>query len=195
MKRTVRSYPATVLTLSPVELRARLKCPPEQVQALLDIWLPQVRASAVCRVCAVETEIHRNGGLHLGSLTVESHGLEAVLNGCDCALVMAATLGAGTDRLLMQAALRSPAQQYIADAVASALIEALCDRAEDDLCAGRPHTHRFSPGYGDLPLGIQPDLLNLLDAHRQIGLALTDSLLMTPTTSVTAVIGLRNPTL
>ena len=116
-----------------------------------------------------------------------------MLNGCDRAILFAATLGAGVDRLLMQAALRSPAHQYIADAVASALIEALCDRAETDLCGPHPHTHRFSPGYGDLPLTLQPALLNLLNAHRQIGVALTDSLLMTPTKSVTAILGLRNP--
>ena len=154
----------------------------------------RVRTSAVCRVCAVEIAVDRSDGLHLGPLAMESRGLAAVLAGCDRAILFAATLGAGTDRLLMQAALRSPTLQYIADAVASALIEALCDRAEDDLCAGRPHTHRFSPGYGDLPLALQSALLSLLDAHRRVGIALTDQLLMTPTKSVTAVIGLRNPT-
>lgn len=193
MNRIVQSYPAGILTLSPTELQARLKCPPEQVRELLDIWVPRIRSAAVCRVCAVETEVSRNNGLCLGPMATDSRGLTAVLNGCNRAILFAATLGSGVDRLLMQSALRSPAHQYIADAAASALIEALCDRAEEDLCGMRPHTHRFSPGYGDLPLQLQPALLRLLDAQRHIGVALTDSLLMTPTKSVTAIIGLRNP--
>ncbi len=193
MNTIVQSYSVHALTISPTELQARLKCPPAQVQELLDVWLPRIRAAAVCRVCAAEVDISRNHELHLGSLTTDSRGLETVLNGCDRAILFAATLGAGVDRLLMQAALRSPAHQFVADAAASALVEALCDRAEQDLCGPRAHTHRFSPGYGDLPLTLQPALLNLLDAHRQIGIALTDSLLMTPTKSVTAILGLRNP--
>ena len=65
MNSVVHSYSAGTLTLSPTELQARLKCPPEQVQKLLDIWLPRIRSAAVCRVCAVETEVFRNNGLHL----------------------------------------------------------------------------------------------------------------------------------
>ncbi|MBR3258643.1 MAG: vitamin B12 dependent methionine synthase, partial [Eggerthellaceae bacterium] len=47
------------------------------------------------------------------------------------------------------------------------------------------------PGYGDLPLEVQPDLLGLLDASRRLGITLSDSLLMSPTKSVTAIVGLR----
>ena len=49
---------------------------------------------------------------------------------------------------------------------------------------------RFSPGYGDFPLECQPGLFRLLGVQRNIGVTLTDSLLMLPTKSVTAVIGL-----
>ena len=48
---------------------------------------------------------------------------------------------------------------------------------------------RFSPGYGDFPLEYQRELLGVLDAAKRIGLTLTDSLLMAPSKSVTAVIG------
>ena len=49
---------------------------------------------------------------------------------------------------------------------------------------------RFSPGYGDLPLEVQRTLFSLLEPMRHIGLSLTDSLLMSPTKSVTAFVGL-----
>ena len=44
--------------------------------------------------------------------------------------------------------------------------------------------------YGDMPLSAQPVLLATLDAQRKLGITLSKSLLMTPTKSVTAVVGL-----
>ena len=50
-------------------------------------------------------------------------------------------------------------------------------------------TFRFSPGYADFPLEVQPKLLELLDAPRRIGLTVSPGLLLVPTKSVTCVIG------
>ena len=50
---------------------------------------------------------------------------------------------------------------------------------------------RFSPGYGDLSLDTQKKLLSALDSQRKIGITLTESLLMLPTKSVSAIIGLE----
>ena len=74
-------------------------------------------------------------------------------------------------------------------------VEALCDEvnekirkeAEERGLYARP---RFSPGYGDFPLEVQRDFERILMMRKKTGIALTDSLLMTPTKSVTAVIGL-----
>ena len=49
---------------------------------------------------------------------------------------------------------------------------------------------RFSPGYGDFPLEVQRDFERILEMPKTIGVTLSDSLLMTPTKSITAVIGL-----
>ena len=48
---------------------------------------------------------------------------------------------------------------------------------------------RFSPGYGDLPINMQKDIFAALDCPRKIGLSLNESLLMSPSKSVTAIIG------
>ena len=48
---------------------------------------------------------------------------------------------------------------------------------------------RFSPGYGDFPLTAQRDIFAILDCPKRIGLSLNQSLLLSPTKSVTAVIG------
>ena len=67
--------------------------------------------------------------------------------------------------------------------------------AEEELRARLPGwflTDRFSPGYGDLPLCIQPEVCAALDAGRRVGIHVSDSFLMNPMKSVTAVIGIAD---
>lgn len=83
----------------------------------------------------------------------------------------------------------------ILDACASALVESGCDAAEAEIKARFPDrylTDRFSPGYGDLPLELQPSICAALDTPRRLGLHVTGSLLLNPGKSVTAVIGLSD---
>ena len=64
--------------------------------------------------------------------------------------------------------------------------------AVDEIAQGKYLTGRYSPGYGDLPLELQPEILNLLDTSRRIGLMITGSVLMTPSKSVTAILGVTD---
>lgn len=183
---------ASSLTLDERELAARLQCAPAEVGEWLPARMKVLTAAARCSVCAhkIPVLLEPPDRCHLGPLTLSSRGLHQVLTGCNEALVFAATLGPEVDRLLSREALFSSAGQFITDALASALVEALCDAAEARLCAGRAHRPRFSPGYSDLSLAVQQELLTFLHADRTIGIHLTDSTLMIPTKSVTAIIGL-----
>jgi len=60
---------------------------------------------------------------------------------------------------------------------------------EEAAAEGKFLRPRFSPGYGDLPLAIQPELFRVLEVQKNTGITLTESLLMMPTKSVTALIG------
>lgn len=111
------------------------------------------------------------------------------------AAVLVCTLGAGFDALLRAAQARDMARAVILDACGSAYVEAGCDAAEAEIAARRPGlylTDRFSPGYGDLPLALQPGLLAAVDAGRRLGVQATDSHLLIPAKTVTAVIGLSD---
>ena len=85
----------------------------------------------------------------------------------------------------------------VMQAAAAAMLEDYCDRINEEIRENyekqgyylRP---RFSPGYGDFPLDCQPALLAGLDAGKRIGITLTDSLLMAPSKSVTAVMGVAS---
>ena len=118
-----------------------------------------------------------------------------MLAGCDRAVLLACTLGARFDAKLLAIQARDMAKAVIYDALGSAFVEAGCDQAERDIAARFPDlflTDRFSPGYGDLPLDIQPALCAALDTGRRLGVTVTPSLLMNPVKSVTAVIGLSD---
>ncbi|MDR1334333.1 MAG: hypothetical protein LBJ71_03880 [Holosporaceae bacterium] len=107
-------------------------------------------------------------------------------------ILMGATLGVSIDRLLNRTQIQNMAYALVLDSCATAAIEEICDNLEIDLTniyahRGRHLTNRFSPGYGSLPLSTQPKLLLLLDAERKIGLGTTQSFLLTPSKSVTAM--------
>ena len=65
------------------------------------------------------------------------------------------------------------------------------DKIRADLAPGETLVQRYSPGYGTFPLAAQRTLLAILDAPRTVGVSLTDALLMVPSKSVSAVIGVR----
>ena len=118
-----------------------------------------------------------------------------MLAGCTQAVLLACTLGARFDAKLLALQARDMAKAVIFDALGSALVEVGCDEMEREIAGRFPGlflTDRFSPGYGDLPLALQPQFCAALDAERRLGLTVSQSLLMNPVKSVTAVIGLSD---
>ena len=111
-------------------------------------------------------------------------------------VLFAVTLGLGVDRELTRLSHVDALAQVIFDATATALVERAVDREESRIRAraaerGLFCSWRFSPGYGDLPLDVQPAFLRAIDAGRRLGITLTPSYLMVPTKSVTAIVGLH----
>ena len=118
-----------------------------------------------------------------------------MLRECSDAVLLLCTLGAGFEAQLRAASARDMAQAAMLDACGSAYVEAGCDEAEKASAARFPEkylTDRFSPGYGDLPLELQPALCAALDSQRRLGVTVTESLLMVPMKTVSAVIGLAD---
>ena len=126
-------------------------------------------------------------------LTLPGGMAARMLEECSQAVLLACTLGAGFEALLRAEQARNMARAAMLDACGSVWAEAGCDQAEGKISARFPElyrTDRFSPGYGDLPLTIQKDVCALLDAPRRLGVQVTDSFLLNPSKTVTAVIGL-----
>lgn len=133
----------------------------------------------------------RNGFCDFGGFSVHSEQLAKNLQGCSKVLLLAATAGVGIDRLIGKYGRIAPSKALMFQAIGAELVEAVCDTFSKEYeteyhCLLRP---RFSPGYGDLPLETQKDIFAVLDCAKRIGLTLNDSLLMSPSKSVTAFVG------
>ena len=137
--------------------------------------------------------------IDFGWFHTQSRNLTTNLKDCEQVIFFAATLGVGIDQLIKKYSKFEMSRVVVIQAVATALLEEYCDEQcrklskewEEKGFYIRP---RFSPGYGDFSLECQKPLLSALEADKRIGVYLTDSLLMTPSKSVSAVIGLsRKP--
>ncbi len=131
----------------------------------------------------------------LVEMEIRSRSLSRNLEGCGRVYLMAATLGPGPDRLVRRAQIVHLSHTVFYQAIGAALIEEWCDEVNREIIReGRERglyaRPRFSPGYGDLPLELQKDFMRILRMQKEIGVTLTDSLLMTPAKSVTALIGM-----
>ncbi len=165
----------------------------DAVLALFDSCEKELLSTVRPRACWMRVPVAFPGGftVDLGFGPIESVTLSRHLEGCHSALLFAATLGIEADRLISRWSRLRPSRGAVLDALGSAAIETWCDIAEKDAVKGEgEHCSRFSPGYGDFALEHQPALLRCLDSARTLGVTLSESLLMTPAKSVSAVIGL-----
>lgn len=167
--------------------------PEEGVRALLCECENEVLAAQDLRACYSVFDISADGEkLDLGFAKVTSHSLAINLAGCKKFVLFACTAGAGIDRLIAKYSRISPSKAAVMQAAGAALAEdwceELCDMFKREYGETKP---RFSCGYGDLPLTLQRDIFAALSVTKQIGITLSDDCFMTPTKSVTAIVGIR----
>lgn len=163
---------------------------------LMQSCLDETDGKLLYRVCYREFGIKTDANIiDLGFAKTESDDLAKNLQGCESIVLFAATVGIELDRLIAKYSRISPSKALFFQAIGAERIECLCDTFNREIvelvsAAGKVTKPRFSPGYGDLPLSLQKDIFRALDCPRKIGLTLNGSLLMSPSKSVTAIIGI-----
>ena len=135
-------------------------------------------------------------------LDVAGTSLTKHLEGCERMVLSAATLGGGVDELISRTQSEKIALGVVMDCGASVMAELAANLAMEEIReavskqteSGTPlfMTERFSPGYGDSPLEMQARLLELLDAERQLGITLSKGFMMSPSKSITGIMGLAD---
>ena len=130
----------------------------------------------------------------IGGIPFHSRRLAQNLAGCKEVVAFAATLGTQGDALLRAAKAESTAKLMVFQAVLAAMVEEVCDNLEKEICTAHRCRlrRRYSPGYYDLALESQKDFFRLMDITKRIGVTLSDNMLMIPSKSVTAFIGVEN---
>lgn len=159
-------------------------------EELIAECIEEYKKAVSYKACIAKVCICADGRLDLGFIKTDSSALKKNLDGCECAYIVAATTGFEAQRLIERNSVISPIKGMVTDCVGSAAIEAFCDKINLSLKNTDYLRPRFSPGYGDLPIEHQKDIVSFLDTKKNIGLSLTDSLMMTPVKSVTAIIGI-----
>jgi len=156
-----------------------------ELSALIDFAINEIKGKLVSNVCYVELDLKIEGDVcDFGSFSLTSKALCRHLKGYEKAVLFGVTIGAEIDRLILKYSAISPSKALMIGALGNERVEALCDA----FCGGKK---RFSAGYGDLPLEAQKEIFSVLDCERKIGLTLTDSLMMAPSKSVTAIFGVE----
>lgn len=167
----------------------------ENMERLLDEVITELNHHFQFKVCYRRMPLEWKGDCPVLPFPYESKDLAKCLRGSSEIILFAATIGLDIDRKIARYERFSPAKALLIHAYGAERIESLCDGFCKDIQTEIANeelscTNRFSPGYGDLPLEAQRDFFSLLDCNRKIGVSLNESLLMSPTKSVTAIFGI-----
>ncbi len=136
-----------------------------------------------------------NGVLLSNGILLKGDDIKKHLSGCGECYVICATVGVQADSFIRSSLAMGSLYGLMADAAATAAVESWCDSVENDLRNQLKKeklylTWRYSPGYGDFPFTQQPEILSMLKADKLVGVTCNDSCIMTPSKSVTAIMGI-----
>ena len=169
----------------------------EQTLALIKDSFEGLRSAvspkSICRIFDLQHQSEEC--FQIGNIRMKSRSLGRNLKQCEKLILFGATLGTGADRLITRASLTDMTKAVVLQACAAAMLEEYCDACQREIAKQQEKEGwylrpRFSPGYGDFDIQYQKPLMQMLDCAKTIGLTMTDSFMMTPTKSVTAVIGM-----
>jgi len=169
--------------------------PDQQTKLLIDECYAELMQVATPRAVSKQLPAQTaNNKVIICNHTIDSPKFAKHLGNIESVYLLCITLGIGVDKLLLTYSKTHVTKQVIMQACAAAAIEDFADQQEDEITKkvesqGLFTRKRFSPGYGDVSLEHQPWILNQTQATKLIGIELTDSLMLRPSKSVTAIIG------
>lgn len=137
--------------------------------------------------------IDSENGIALKNTTVVLTGnsIKRRLKNCGKCILLYATLGFMLDKEIIRLQNTGLSKALVTDACGSAALESICDNVCKEIEEKFIFklTKRFSPGYGDLPVNLNKHLLSALDAFKQAGIILNEGGMMSPSKTVTAILG------
>ena len=168
------------------------KTPDEISERLIDKCVLLTSGKLDLKVCYAiyPLKIEGNAVMFAGEKII-SENLNKNLAGCKSVILFAATAGLNMDRLTFKYSSLDSAMHACLQATGAERVESLCDVFNNEIKEKYITSPRYSPGYGDVGLENQRIFFRLLDCYKNIGVSLGDDLMMKPTKSVTAFIGIK----
>ncbi|WP_053957343.1 vitamin B12 dependent-methionine synthase activation domain-containing protein [Inediibacterium massiliense] len=172
----------------------------ENLDRLIDTCIEETKQCVQCKYVIKVFDIEK------GDEHIEILGSRLIFKGKDiinhledsstCA-IMAVTLGNHIENKIKLYEKTNLTKAVILDACATTAVESLCDEVQKEIkkqanSRNLGITHRYSPGYGDFSIDIQPMILDTLEAYKKIGLTCTKEKILIPRKSVTAIIGFKD---
>ncbi|MBR7159472.1 MAG: hypothetical protein IKD20_00375 [Clostridia bacterium] len=170
--------------------------PNSETVELVRSCIAEVEAHLSYKVCyAVYDAQVTPDGVDMTFAKTKSTLLAKTLADSDRVILVVASVGIGIDRLVKKYLSISASRALVMQAIGAERVESLLDAfciemREKYRGLGQDITTRYSPGYGDLPLQLQREIFDTLECPKRIGVSLSDSMMMTPTKSVSAIIGI-----
>ena len=166
-------------------------------QELGDLRERLERAACLCEKELVPRGVYREMDASEALALLPGRHIARHVEGCARVVLLAVTLGTQSEMLLRRERALSATDGLLADACASSLVEQAANVlnghiVEEAAARGLAATTRFSPGYGDLDISHQRAMFALLELEKRLGLSLTQTHMMLPEKSVTAIAGLSD---
>ena len=193
----VKNYTAPPYDINEIKRYAGGKGSGKDIEDIILSCIAEVENDIFYKVCYAEFPIKVSGNeVALGLKNFKSNSLANKLKNSSTAIIFGATIGPRIDILINRYGKISPVKALVFQAIGAERIESLINAFITDLTAiysanDKTLEKRFSAGYGDLSLSYQQDIFNLLNLSKNIGLTLNESYIMSPSKSVTAIIGVK----
>lgn len=162
----------------------------EMERELLAIATPR----KIAKVYKVD-KMYNNYLLKGAEILLESEDINRLFVDVKQIAVQCVTLGIAVDKRIEYYSRISAIRMLALDALSNVYVEQIADELSGELAKKYSNMHmtvRFSPGYGDLSLDIQPKIIAELDATKRAGISLNSSNLMIPLKSMTGFSGFSN---
>ena len=164
-------------------------------QDAMEIAPAMIKSRAVYRILSPDTRTNASINFQNIDFQIQSTQVAKMLRNAERVIVFMVTIGPDLeDKVNHLMNVGNMTEAVILDAIGSETADAAADMLHHDILkdmarsAGFAVTPRFSPGYGDWPVTIQSEILQVCEGSR-IGISVNDSFLMQPRKSVSAVLG------
>lgn len=189
----VKTYSSPPIDVKEIMRYAKIGVATPDMDALILECLSELENKLSYKVCFKKVPVSvTETGVDFGCAFAQSEDLARNLCGAKYAILFVATIGIEIDRLIRKYSVLSPAKGVIFQAIGAERCESLCDVFSKEITESmgflRP---RFSPGYGDFLLEFQREIFKMLEPAGKIGVTLGENLLMSPSKSVTAILGVK----